>query len=511
MSLEMVGSRILAPTFGTSIYVWGSLISTVMAALTLGYYWGGKIADQRPNLRSLGLILCGAGIFIGTIPFWSPMANQFFVAFGPQAGSLCAALSFFFTPSVLLAMISPYGIRLATRNLTTIGNTAGHLSAVSSGGSILGTLLTSFFLIPWMGVRNIIHMLGVILLILAGLALTSVFIKNGKSRDDIKNILMVFVLLSSLTYLWAIAPQQTSACQYDGQTLLVKDTLYHKIIVDQTGNERHLHFDNSYQSAVDLDNPQHMLFEYTSYIHLAVVACPQPRRVLIIGLGGGLIPYRFLLDYPSLEQVDAVEIDPEVVKVARRYFPLPKDPRFRTVSQDGRLFVEKKAEAIAAGTAQPYDIVIIDAFAADAIPYHLTTREFQQAVHRILAPDGVVAMNIIAATDGPAAKLLAAMSRTTQSVYPQIYLFSVGDQNPIYDTFDRNIILIATNQTRRWDRRTWIKSANDLMGNSSIRENVGDYAEHLLDEDKFQRLLHWRNAPILTDDYSPTDTLQHPI
>lgn len=505
MSFEMVGSRIMAPTFGTSIYVWGSLISTVMAALTLGYALGGKVADRRPSLKSLGLILSGAGFYIGSIPFWSTMANQFFVRFGPQVGSLFAAVAFFFAPSVLLAMVSPYGVRLATKNLSTIGNTSGRLSAWSSAGSIIGTLATSFFLIPWIGVRSIVHGLGILLLALAGLSLLA---GTRHARRSLKNtlpLMVVTALLASLLILPILFPERVRACQYGGRVLMVKDSLYHRIIVDEAERERHLHFDRSYQSAIDLDNPLKMIFEYTSYLHLAAVVQPKPERALFIGLGGGLAPYRFLHDYPSLKHVDAVEIDPEVVEAARRYFTLPMDPRLHVFAQDGRLFVEKAAKAIAEGKKAAYDLVVIDAFSADAIPFHLTTREFQDSVKNVLTNDGVVAMNIISALDGPQAKLIAAMNRTSSAIFPQVYLFPVGNRQKSLDFFERNIILIATNHPSRWNRAVWQRQASNFVRQGTIKEPVDNYAKNLLES-----LLKVK-APILSDDYAPTDTLQHPL
>ncbi|HBR28985.1 MAG TPA: spermine synthase, partial [Firmicutes bacterium] len=145
MSLEMVGSRILAPTFGSSIYVWGSLIVVVMAALTLGYYVGGRIADRYPDLLVIGMILAVAGTFISFLPFWTSRVNFLCGQLEPRVGSLLAATAFFFFPSILLATISPYAVKLSSHTLANLGNIAGRLSAISSIGSVVGTLLTSFF------------------------------------------------------------------------------------------------------------------------------------------------------------------------------------------------------------------------------------------------------------------------------------------------------------------------------------------------------------------------------
>lgn len=506
MSFEMVGSRIVAPTFGTSIYVWGAIISVVMAAMTLGYALGGKLADQRPTLKLMGLILAGAGIFIGSLPFWAGMANSFFIRMGLQAGSLTASTAFFFIPSVLLAMISPYGVRLAARNISTLGNTAGRISALSSAGSIIGTIATSFFLIPLIGVRSIVLGLGIILLALAGLTLWLGIQQDKRAPGDLFSFITIATLFVGLIMVSFLYPQDAKACQYGGRVLMAKDSLYHRIIVDEINGERHLHFDRSYQSAVDLNDPLKMIFEYTSYLHLAAVAQPKPERALFIGLGGGLAPYKFLNDYPSLEQIDAVEIDPAVIEAARIYFTLPDDPKFQAFAQDGRLFIEEKAQSIAKGLSQPYDLIVIDAFSADAIPYHLTTEEFMKAVHSILTSDGVVAMNIISALDGQKARLIAAMTRTVESVFPQVYLFPVGNRQASLDIFERNILLIAASHPQRWSKQEWQRRATLLMTHGSIQENVEKYAQSLLDEP-----IVVKNVPLLTDDFAPTDTLQHPL
>ena len=187
-----------------------------------------------------------------------------------------------------------------------------------------------------------------------------------------------------------------------------------------------------------------MVFAYTSYLHLAAVARPRPVRALFIGLGGGSAPAKFLHDYASLTRVDVAELDPDVVKVARRYFNVPDDTRLHLVQQDGRLFVEEKAREIAGGRSLPYDLVVIDAYSASTIPYHLATLEFFRSVRAVLAPDGVVASNIIGAMAGPTSRLLRAMTRTLGEVFPQVYLFPVGTVYSLADPFERNVVAIAT-------------------------------------------------------------------
>ena len=162
MGLEIVGSRVLAPYFGNSIFVWGSLISVVMAALSVGYYWGGWLSAREPSYSRLLILLVIPGVLIFLLPFIYPTVNEWIagIDFGTRLNPLIASSIYFLLPGVFLGTISPYVIRLAATQLSTVGSTAGTLYAVSTCGSIFGTLLTAFYLIPLIGVSNIIHFLG---------------------------------------------------------------------------------------------------------------------------------------------------------------------------------------------------------------------------------------------------------------------------------------------------------------------------------------------------------------
>ena len=515
----MVGSRLLGPTFGTSIYVWGSLIVVVMTALTVGYYFGGRIADNYPTYTMMGMILGAAGLFIGFLPFWAQTVNNSFSMLEPRIGSLLASVAFFLVPGILLATISPYGIKLASSSLTTIGNTAGHMAAISSAGSIMGTLLTSFFLIPAMGVHHIIHSLGAILLIISVFVLfkgksgIQILPESGRmSSKYFINLLISLVLfgLILLIALWTVIPNTTRLHPFS-YTLYDRDSLYQHITVDQIGDERHLHFDDTYQSAMFLHKPLEMVFPYTSYLHLGVVAHPQPSRALFIGLGGGSAPKKFLHDYASLKTIDIVDIDAEIAKVARRYFNLPYNPRLRVTVQDGRLFIKKKARDIAAGRAEPYDLIVIDAYSASSIPYHLTTIEFLAAVRATLSSNGVVVSNIIGACAGPYSQLLRSMKRTFDAVFPQNYLFPVGGWSGPDDSLERNVILVATTNPEHWDAERWTKEAQSLYESGAVSEDVPQYAQMLADDILVRGRTWLAGTPLLTDDYAPVDTLKNPI
>jgi hypothetical protein len=166
MSYEILGSRVLAPNFGSSVFVWGSLISVFLGGLSAGYYLGGRLADIRPSTRKLGLIILTPGLMFLAFPLYGmPVCDWIFeMDLGIRMSPLLASLILFFLPSVLLGMVSPYTAKLMLCSLHTSGATVGTLYALSTFGSIVGTLLTAFYLITVAGVTKLIMGQGVVLL-----------------------------------------------------------------------------------------------------------------------------------------------------------------------------------------------------------------------------------------------------------------------------------------------------------------------------------------------------------
>ena len=164
MSFEILGSRVLAPNFGNSIFVWGSLISIFLAGLSAGYFWGGKVADIHPSTKKLAFIIFVPGILFITFPLYSTGISDwvFMQDMGIRLSPLMASLFLFFIPSVFLGAVSPYTAKLMISSLHTSGSTIGTLYALSTLGSIVGTLLTSFYLITVAGVRILIMAEGII-------------------------------------------------------------------------------------------------------------------------------------------------------------------------------------------------------------------------------------------------------------------------------------------------------------------------------------------------------------
>ena len=477
LGLEIVGSRVLAPYFGSSIFVWGSLISTFMAGLAVGYAVGGWLADRKPHLMVMAVLILIPGLLIAVLPVVAPPINRGIVSvdLGPRLNPLLATAMLFFLPSVFMGTISPYAIKLAASSLATIGNTAGSMYAISTAGSIAGALFTAFYLIQAIGVRHILLSLGITLIALAIFLLSIGQLARRRAEKPVVPSSVLAALLFGIPALASAGP------------LYETDSLYHHLIVTEDNGIRYLRFDRLRQSALDLNDPDRMVFEYTRYLHLAYVFDDNPQRVLFIGLGGGSAPRRFQRDYPTLS-IDVAEIDPEVVSVAKRYFLFKESERLKVQAVDGRIFVTK--------TPQRYDMVFLDAYYADAIPFHLTTREFLQEVKRKLTPNGIVVSNIIGSVQGADSKLFRSILKTLQTEFAQTYVFPVEGVS--------NIIVIATQTKDHLGKQEVIRRARHLEEQHKVHFPLEQFAHtYVLDP------IPTDDVPVLTDDYAPVDGLLH--
>jgi spermidine synthase len=487
MALEIVGSRVLAPYFGNSIFVWGSLISVVLAALSVGYYWGGRLSERNPSFGRLLVLLLIPGGMIFFLPYFYPTVSLRIaeIDFGVRLNPLIASSAFFLLPGVFLGTISPYAIRLAATTLSTVGSTAGSLYALSTCGSIFGTLFTAFYLIPVIGVSNIIHSLGLTLVFLALLLWP---LTRAPIAETVKPLAALFLV----TLMSLALPRSASARM---KTVYEKDSFYHRIRVEEDHEARYLYFDRTLQSAMNLDDATALRLTYSRYASLGLAFRPDAKKLLIIGLGGGSIPKKYHKEFPGME-IDVAEIDPEVVEVAKKYFHFQENKSVRAYAQDGRLFLTR--------SSQRYDVILVDAYFTDAIPFHLTTREFFRMAERKLAANGIVVINIIGAVTGPRGRITRSVAKTLRDVFPQVYLFPTRRaENASLDTI-QNVIIVATKERQRADIRE-ITNRAQALGRGLFPEPIKDIALSYIDSQ-----IPDHDVPVLTDDYAPTDNLLHP-
>lgn len=495
MGLEMTGSRVLAIYFGSSIYVWGAIISIFLASLSLGYYAGGVVADRRPSFSFLNLILIVAGLWLLVVPFYANRVCRGVLTLnlGERFGPLAATILLFGGPSILLGMVSPYAVRLAARSVESMGNVSGKLYALSTFGSILGTLLTAFWLIPALGARTLLQVMGV------ALVASSLFVLAGSRLRKTVNVALIAISPSLLLLNFGARIQTRT-----NQTLLYEgDSAYHYILVvdDPQRGGRYLQFNNYVEGGIDLNPPHDTRVSYTNSFPLARLFNPQLSRVLIIGGGGGIGARKFVSDDPNVV-VDQVEIDPKVVELSYKYFYLQAGPRLHVHVEDGRHFVRT--------TKEKYDLVVLDAFTIGGqIPFHLTTREFMQEIRSILSPGGVVLANINGSLAGSRSRIMRAEYKTMSQVFESVHLFphlvdaERGQSGPLNPSRTRSLILVAVNGPGSWTRETIKQLALELQSAGLVKTPsfLEDAAQYSIDRPVLD------DVPVLTDDYAPVDTM----
>jgi spermidine synthase len=496
MALEILGARVLAPVLGNSIFVWGALISSVMVAMSLGYWLGGLLSEKTAHLRALGLAAASGGVLAVAAPSIATRVLPWAATLGPRMGPLTASLAIFFLPTMLLSTISPVAVKVASRTAEGVGRTAGGLYSLSTAGSILGSLGTAFWLIPLAPVDTLVIGTGLVLVVAGTLAafaphrpVEGVALPSAGWTAAVGCVAVVGLVLGIGTL--GSGTDGLAGLSTGDRVVYKADTQYHHITVYDRGSVRSLKFDSRRQSAIDLADGYTSAVRYTDYLHLALAIKPDAKRVLVIGLGGGALPKRMWHDYPSM-RIDSVEIDPVVVDVAKRFFGMPDDPRLRVFTGDGRQYV--------ASTKDRYDVVVIDAYYADSLPFHLATTEFFKQVDKVMNPGGVVAYNIISSVEGPDSKLFRGIYRTSGEVWRTRWTFPLGlgqEQNP---TAIRNVILLATNATV--DEATLRKRVTERVGGLVRVPKFQGFCDDL-----YTASIPTTDVPVLTDRYAPVDSL----
>src|SRR6202167_4409440 len=431
MSFEMLGSRYLGPFFGSGIFTWASLISTVLAALCVGYFLGGAIADRHPSVIVLAGIVAVGSAYLVVLPTFAQPVLQFFVwnIDDIKLGSLLSALAIMFFPVALLGTYSPFAIRLLLPSRANSGVVSGTVYGVSTAGSILGTLGTTFYLIPLIGSRAITFTLGI-----SGLVASALLLAGSRAGGRARLGGLVVLVATSLLSMPAspLSAEELFDAQIRADLLKHKDgliahveTAYNDIFVGKVQTLLKMSFQWKgwyfYESAVNLVDGDDLPMLYARVVGLAAVYPQDIKRVLV--LGGGAVPLYLARSLPDAT-VDSVEVDPGVIEDAKKYFGLRETERFHLIESDGRLYLNRHRET--------YDIIVLDAFSGSYIPLHMMTKEFYQLVREHLAPHGVVAINIL-----PSVKLYESNVRTLKLVFDNLDFFDSGDQ-----TIDESNVIV---------------------------------------------------------------------
>ena len=481
LAIEFGASRLLAPYFGASLYVWGILIGLVLIYLSIGYLLGGRLADRRPNASLLFQLTAWAGFWIGLIPLVAyPIllaSQQGFATLsaGLFLGTLLGVLLLFAVPTILLGCVSPFAIRLLLRDVHTGGNTAGAVYALSTGGSILGTFLPVFWLIPTFGTRPTLVIFSVALLLLS---------VAGLWREPRKRLYALFILAVLVGAV--LMPHGIKPPEY-GQLLVEKESAYNYIQVVQDGSRTELILNEGqaihsiYDSSSVTTGGPWDYFLLAPYFRPAQATEPVPKRIAILGLAGGTAAREYDLAFGESLNVTGVEIDPAILDMAHRYFHL-NEPNVHAVVSDARYWLATQpADA-------KYDVIIMDAYQQPYIPFHLTTEEFFTLAARHLAPGGVVVLN--AGRTQSDYRLVDAMASTMRAVFRNIFLVDVPE-------FTNTIVYGTSEQTSLADVQRNLALAREPL--------VKEVARSALTQGDLR--VSEYHSQVYTDDLAPVERL----
>ncbi len=478
MALEILASRVLAPEFGSSVYVWGSIISVFLAALSLGYAWGGRLADRDPRLAGLGRLVAWAALAQGALLLSARPAAAWLggqtqdLAGGSAWGTLLAAAALFGPPSVLLGVISPYAVRLAAGDLARLGVTAGRLYALSTAGSLAGTLGCTFVLVPFLTLEQ-----GLALLL--GLtALTALAALAGSFRRAPLPALLSIALAG-------LAVQSgTVEREPPGGLLFERMTPYQTLRVRESGGVRYLESDRVLHSGMRLADGEPAL-AYPRVAAAALLLAPEIDSMLVLGMGAGHAGLHLQRHRPAMT-VDFVDVDPAVPEAAARWFGFEEAPGRRVHVADARRFLDR--------AGRRWDYIYCDTYIGLSVPFHLTTREFLLLVRERLEPGGVFGLNLAGGLGQPFPR---AIYRTVVEVFPRAWAFAVpgsgnllvlatGDDGPVPSAAELALRAQALDRRHGFD-----PALSDLVARQ-LREGV-DFSD----------------TPVLSDRFAPVDRLLH--
>ncbi len=440
MAAEMAAPRLLAPSFGASQLIWTNIIGTILTALTLGAFAGGKLADRWPSERSYALVLVISGASLAAVPLisrpfltWASSA-LFEMKIGLFLISLFSVSVFFAPPVFLLGMLGPWAIKIAGSARSDLGSVAGVIAAFSAAGSIAGTFLTSLVFLPVFGTRATILFTAALiastgawkLLAYKGRFKTA-YGEEEKRQTDVLSLIILFlgvICAAPLFLKGALGPVKSTSGQ-----LHETESAYQYVEVVKSASGRKFLLLNEGVSCHSILPAKGFLtggcWDYICALPMLAAPAPRPLRVLILGLAAGTIAREIDHFYGNSRaiEIEGVEIDPAVIEAGRRFFGLEKIPSLTIRAADARFFLKT--------ARKEYDLIIADAFLQPYIPFHMITREFYAECLQRLSADGIFAINLGAKRGD--SELSDAFAATMNSVFPFVHRVTVDNKETPFD------------------------------------------------------------------------------
>lgn len=480
MALEILGSRLLAPVFGNSLFVWGALIGVILAAMSSGYAFGGWISDRRPG----GQVLAGLLLVSGSWTFliaWIGQAVLFKVAGAvddPRWGPCLAAAILLGPPAFGLSGVLPAMLRLAVSDLEHLGRHTGRMIALSTLGSLAGTWGTAFFFLSWIGSHALVAWLGAI-----QAALGFWWLVKGAEVKPLLVIVCAVLVGAAGTGAW-FPVQMLKAPVHQ------EDSPYQQVRIRDDDLFRYLVLDRTFHAVMWKAEPDTLFLPYSQLMVSSLALVPNPKRALILGHGGGSFAKWLARHWPELE-VDVVEFDPVVVRMAEEYFSYHAPSQHHVHVRDARAFLSH--------TDATYDLIWGDAFARHLVPFHLTTEEFFSELRRHLAPAGVIVVNLASSGTGGDVRRAEAVVETMKRSFPVVETYAVKGPWPSNSKAE-NLLFFAGHPIEQSGMDDFPEKIAALIE----RQRLPPEAVALL---ATRRSEPWRQGAVLTDDFAPYDLL----
>ena len=413
MIVEILGAKMLSPFIGLSHFVWTAQIAVTLVALACGYYAGGRLADRSQRLAGLYWAILGAAFYLAlTVRICEPVA-YWCLDFNLAVGSLLGSGILFFVPLALLAMTGPFLVRVITSSVAGVGGNVGRLTSIGTLGSLAGTLLISYLLIPRLPNSLTMYFTALALaLVCAGYFLFA-------RRTGPAALVLLLALGSAvggksylgLTHNYTYVIELFRGNSHFGVL---------QVVDRRDGGLRVYLNDGLTQNTYDPDRKQSVShFTYT-LSGLARAYTTNINDVLCIGLGVGIVPMEFA---HQGARVDVVEINPAVVPVGVRFFDLQTNLINLTLD-DGRHFLNR--------CRKQYDTVILDAFLGDSSPSHLLTREAFSSIRRVLRPGGTLVINSFGNLEEGRDFFVASLNKTLKKVFQSVKVHTREDEGGIF-------------------------------------------------------------------------------
>lgn len=445
LTFELVAARVLAPTIGSSTYVWTGVIGVIIAALSLGFWAGGKVADRRNQATDIIWLLCLASLFTFITIFWykSFLLELSLIDIDVRVQAVIAAVFLFAPTSFFIGMTSPYLAKLQVSSLKSTGQRIASLDAMNALGGIVGTFFTGFVLFSYIGSHQTLILVALLLIVISWLITPSYrWVKR----------LLITVMVVCLSFLPIMKSDRieidTASAHYEITDFSYNNQSVRGLVTGPGG----------IQSAVSLTGSKVPIFWYTNEL-ARITLEKQPQSILVLGGGTFTLPEYLAQKLPS-SQIDVVEIDPKLEAIATKYFGYNAPENVNLIFSDARTYVNQ--------ANKKYDVIIADVYGDASIPFSLITKEYGQALGRITSEKGIVLANIIGGLSGPCRDILDAAN----AAYRQDFEYGSYVINPTSGIRRANVIALYSNESNNYGLTPLTSSVDAYDDNYSPSERL---------------------------------------